>query len=86
MPASPFVGKVLLIPAQQSGHGVVYDELQENVFWLSACMREKMVSSQIAPCSDLSVEVLLHTSPHLVAANLLRIPLLICLCSSSLAW
>lgn len=41
--ASLFVGKVLLIPAQQSGHGVVCDELQENVFGFSACLREKMV-------------------------------------------
>lgn len=62
------------------------DELQENVFGLSACMREKMVSSLMTPCSDLSMEVLLHTSPHLIAADMLRIPLLICLCSSSLAW
>lgn len=43
IPASLFVGKVLLIPAQQCGHGVVYDELQGNVFGLSACLRQKMV-------------------------------------------
>lgn len=36
IPASPFVGKVLLIPAQQCGHGVVCHELQDWAY----CMYE----------------------------------------------